>query len=107
MVGRSSVEWIGNHGGGTFGPHTVDVGTLHYADRFTPYGPLAGGERGLGMLTLRSTSDSGAYYMPEFGSELRDGLARLERPPRTRRSVTFDLRALLHEADGDWRDLVA
>src|SRR5213076_1121923 len=65
------------------------------------------GERGLAMLTLRSTSDSGAYYMPEFQEALRDGLASLGRPASKRRSVTFDLSVALGEADDDWHDVVA
>lgn len=79
------------HGSGTVGRHPVGHSTVHYADRFTPYGPLVADPSGLSYVTLRSISDTGAYYMPDERDALRDGLDSAQRSAGTRRNLTFDL----------------
>src|SRR5262245_18405605 len=45
-------------GGGTFGRHhPITAGSLHYADAYTPYGPIVAGEKGLAFFTLRARAD--------------------------------------------------
>lgn len=58
-------------GSGQFGRHHVSAGALHYTDANTPYGPLAPHDVGLGFLTLRARTDSGASFMPESRDLLR------------------------------------
>ena len=40
-------------GAGRIGAHDVAAGCVHYADGFTPYGPLRAGTEGYCYLTLR------------------------------------------------------
>lgn len=42
---------------------------VHYADAFTPYGPIESGPDGYVYVTLRPTGDPGARYMPESRAE--------------------------------------
>lgn len=71
------------HGGGTLGRHRLAPGSVHYADALQPYGPLAAGSDGLAYLTLRATSDTGAWFTPERRAELAERLAA--RPGSSRR----------------------
>jgi hypothetical protein len=84
-------------GGGTVGRHAVAPGTVHYADRFTPYGPLRNGPDGLAYLTLRSTTDMGISYMPDERDALADNLEQHGIEARGRRTFTLDLT----DTDGD------
>ena len=84
-------------GGGTVGRHAVAPGTVHYADRFTPYGPLRNGPDGLAYLTLRATTDMGISYMPDERDTLADNLEQHGIEARGRRTFTLDLTS----ADGD------
>jgi hypothetical protein len=84
-------------GGGTVGRHAVAPGTVHYADRFTPYGPLRNGPDGLAYLTLRATTDMGISYMPDERDVLADNLEHHGIEAGGRRTFTLDLTA----ADGD------
>jgi hypothetical protein len=99
-------------GAGRIGAHPVAAGCVHYADRFTPYGPLRAGEGGYSYLTLRGTTDMGISYMPESRDELADALGRLDgRDPKARRSLTLDLRSeesgsVLGSRSGGWTRLV-
>jgi hypothetical protein len=52
-------------GGGTLGKHSIDALTTHFADAYTPYGPIVVGDDGLAFFTLRPLEDAGANYMPE------------------------------------------
>jgi rubredoxin len=52
-------------GSGTLGRHAVKVGAIHYAQAYTPYGPIVAGEKGLSYLTLRNSYDPGASFVPE------------------------------------------
>jgi len=84
-------------GGGTVGRHAVAPGTVHYADRFTPYGPLRNGSDGLAYLTLRATTDMGISYMPDERDALAENLEHHGIEARGRRTFTLDLTG----ADGD------
>jgi hypothetical protein len=44
--------------------------TIHYADGFTPYGPIVCGAEGMAFFNLRSHSDVGGYPMPGSRAEL-------------------------------------
>lgn len=89
-------------GDADFAGHRVSRGTVHYADRFSPYGPLAPGLAGVSFLTLRSESASGAHYMPESRNDLRTELASDDRRADQRRNVSFDL--LEAPATSSWTD---
>lgn len=78
-------------GSATFANHPVTAGTVHYADRLTPYGPLQPTNGGVSFLTLRSESASGAHYMPDRRAELAERLRDDARPADRRRNVSFDL----------------
>jgi hypothetical protein len=52
-------------GSGRLGKHALSPVTIHYADAFTPYGPIVAGVEGLRYLTLRAEADPEApHYMP-------------------------------------------
>jgi hypothetical protein len=51
-------------GGGTIGKFKLAPGVLHYADAYTPYGPIVSGPDGLDWLTLRQGSYIGGHLMP-------------------------------------------
>ena len=52
-------------GGGSLGKHALDGAAVHFADAYTPYGPIRVGPDGLTFFTLRARADAGAQYMPE------------------------------------------
>jgi len=87
-------------GGGRVGRHEVAPGTVHYADRFTPYGPLRNGPDGLAYLTLRATTDMGISYMPDERDALAENLEQHGIEAGGRRTFTLDLTA----ADGELVD---
>jgi hypothetical protein len=58
-------------GDGSFGQETLRVLSLHYADAYTPYGPIRSGDEGLGYFTLRNGWDLGINFMPESRETLR------------------------------------
>lgn len=91
-------------GGGRFGPHDVGAGAVHYADRYTPYGPLRTADAGASFYTMRAVSDTGAHYMPGARDTLRDGLRSEAIDPARRRNEAWDLLAV--DLDGaTWVDL--
>ncbi len=90
-------------GGGQLGGHDVGAGSLHYADAFTPYGPIEFGPAGATFWTLRADPQFGANYMPESCDELGRRLDRSERPPKDRRNVSFDLKAVTAVTQGTWQ----
>ena len=94
------------HGGGKLGGHDVATGTLHYADRFTPYGPLHSGSAGLAFSTLRVVSDTGAYYMPEHRESLKGRRAGSPAGAK-RRQQSWNLISAATDFAGEWQDLVA
>lgn len=76
-------------GSGKFGRHQVSSGTVHYADRLTPYGPLEPGVDGVSFLTLRAEQSSGAYFMPSSREVRMEQIAAEPLPPTARRNITF------------------
>ena len=52
-------------GGGSLGKHALDGVAVHFAEAYTPYGPIRTGPDGLVFFTLRAKADPGAEYMPE------------------------------------------
>jgi hypothetical protein len=51
-------------GTGKLGKHAVPPITVHYADGFSPYGPIVANGLGLTYFTLRLASASGGWRMP-------------------------------------------
>ena len=58
-------------GGGHIGRHAIERGSGHYTAPYSPYGPIAGDDRGVSYLTLRNTWDGQAMYLPESAEKLR------------------------------------
>ena len=71
-------------GSGSLGKHALDGVAVHFAEAYTPYGPIRVGPAGLTFFTLRAKADPGAEYMPE-------SRARLAR--KARRNVAADVPA--------------
>src|SRR3954470_22231037 len=58
-------------GDGLMGRHKLAPYAVHFSRANTPYGPLVGGEQGLGFLTLRSMGDpSGQHHLPKAMPDL-------------------------------------
>lgn len=58
-------------GNGTLAKHVVAPPGVHFARRFTPYGPLINGEGGIQFFTLRARRDPGrAQFIPERRARL-------------------------------------
>lgn len=72
-------------GGGRLGKHALEPIAIHYADAYTPYGPIVTEEAGITFFNLRSASDVGAYWMPGSRQQLKR---------RARRSIA--VHATLH-----------
>jgi hypothetical protein len=51
-------------GSGSLGKHALDGIAVHFAEAYTPYGPIRTGPDGLTFFTLRAKADPGAEYMP-------------------------------------------
>jgi len=51
-------------GTGSFGRHDVHPYVVHYAGAYTGYGPIIAGAQGVQYLTLRSSRDLGAKFLP-------------------------------------------
>jgi len=58
-------------GSATLGKHKVLPGSVHYADAYTPYGPITATEDGFNYLTLRPRSIIGYHEMPVGGPLLK------------------------------------
>jgi hypothetical protein len=58
-------------GRATLGRHAVTAGSIHYADPYTPYGPITASDEGFAYLTLRPRSIIGYHEMPGGGPLLR------------------------------------
>ena len=58
-------------GSATLGRHDVLAGSIHYADAYTPYGPITATQEGFDYLTLRPKSIIGYHEMPEGGPLLK------------------------------------
>jgi hypothetical protein len=103
---------IFDRGRGRIGREEVALGHVHYADAFTPYGPLAPvAPEGMGYVTLRARAETGIYYMPDRRDRLRQALDEGPRPPAERRNLAFDLRPPADGGDvavvpaGSWSDV--
>lgn len=61
-------------GSGRLGRHDLTPYTVHYANRYTGYGPLEAGPQGLSYVTLRATGDMNKpFYLPEAKSQMKPG----------------------------------
>ncbi len=60
-------------GDGTLGRHSALPGSIHYVDRYTAYGPIVAGPRGLTYFTIRAMTDPGAQFLdrPEARERLK------------------------------------
>ncbi|MGE0540566.1 MAG: hypothetical protein AB7R89_10335 [Dehalococcoidia bacterium] len=59
------------NGSGHLGKTPVTPIAFHYADAFTPYGPIVADDDGISFFTIRAIPDhSGAHYMPESRGEM-------------------------------------
>lgn len=52
-------------GDGRLGPGTASPVAFHYADAYTPYGPIIGAKDGIAFYTIRSACSTGFFPMPE------------------------------------------
>jgi len=64
------------NGSGTLGKHPVGFGAVHFSRAYTPYGPIAYSDKGLGFITLRAHRDPGAQYLPESREVLDQAVSR-------------------------------
>jgi hypothetical protein len=90
-------------GSGVIGGRPVEAGVVHYADRFTPYGPLGAGRRGMTYATLRPCHDTGVFVMPAGQDRLAALLRASTNPAGDRRQHTVDLREPVETAGGTGR----
>ena len=51
-------------GGGRMGPDAIGPVAFHYADAYTPYGPIIGGREGIDFFTIRAQCVGGFFPMP-------------------------------------------
>ncbi len=73
-------------GGGLMGKHELHPTAVHYADAYTPYGPLVAGPKGLFYFTMRAQTDhTGSHFMPDSRDKMK------ERNRRAGRDVTADV----------------
>jgi hypothetical protein len=59
-------------GEGTLGRHRVAPVSVHYAGRYTGYGPIRAGGGGVHYFSLRPVTTANAYYLPESRGEMLD-----------------------------------
>ena len=89
-------------GSGMLGKSPLTPGVLHYADAYTPYGPLVASDRGLTFFTLRQMAQTGTHYVP--GAKKEEKKAPTGRNLVTRaepeRRGTSGVRHLIDQADG-------
>ncbi len=52
-------------GSGRLGREPAEPIAFHYADAYTPYGPIVGAQDGIAFLTIRKACAAGYYPMPE------------------------------------------
>jgi hypothetical protein len=63
-------------GDGRLGRHPLQPIAFHYADGFSPYGPIIANKDGLSYFTLRPFCSSGYWGMPESRDKLREFVAK-------------------------------
>ena len=67
-------------GDGRIGKHALRPVDVHYADSFTPYGPIVAGPLGFHFMTLRAIADPfGAQYMPQSRGVMKEHHAKAGR----------------------------
>jgi rubredoxin len=59
-------------GDGINGRHKISPIQVHFACKFTPYGPIVASKEGCSFITLRCRTDSGAKFLPECREELEN-----------------------------------
>ncbi len=59
-------------GEGTLGRHRVAPVSVHYAGRYTGYGPIRAGAKGVHYFSLRPVTTAKAYFLPESRAEMLD-----------------------------------
>ena len=64
-VDQFQVFWKGDR----VGRHAIRPYFVHYADAYTPYGPIVDAGDGVTYLTVRARPESGPKYMPESRSQ--------------------------------------
>ena len=69
-------------GGGMLGRHALSPLSVHFASRYTGYGPITSGDEGLSYFTLRAVTTPRAYFLPEAREELADAPRRNLYGPR-------------------------
>ena len=57
-------------GDGRLGPGPARPVAFHYADAYTPYGPIVGGKDGIAFYTIRAACSTGFFPMPEARHKL-------------------------------------
>jgi hypothetical protein len=58
-------------GSGRLGPGAAAPVAFHYADAFTPYGPIVGAKDGISFFTIRANCANGYYPMPEARNKMK------------------------------------
>ena len=59
-------------GGGSIGRHPLTPLSVHYASRYTGYGPIVSGGEGLSYFTFRAVTTPYAHFLPEAREKMRD-----------------------------------
>jgi hypothetical protein len=89
-VDQFQVFWRGDR----VGKHAIRQHFVHYADAYTPYGPIVDAGDGVTYLTVRARPDSGPKYMPESRSQRPVGAGGRQL------TVQGDVHVLDHAQDG-------
>jgi hypothetical protein len=90
-------------GDGRLGKERFDPISIHYADAYTPYGPIVAGLHGIRFFVLRAQTDNtGGHFMPEARHEMK------RRAGRTATyKVTTEPTSTLHQEDATIETLLA
>jgi hypothetical protein len=89
-------------GGGLFGKKPIAGIAIHYANAYTPYGPIAAGPDGVHYITMRNRWDSTqAHFMPKCRDELKPVPRRHALVDPVRRSELAELAGLSSPATQD------
>jgi hypothetical protein len=89
-------------GSGRLMKKALTAGVLHYADAYTPYGPIVASDEGLSFFTLREKAYAfGAHYVPGSKEEKKAPTGRnLITQAEVGGERTTGVRALFEEQDG-------
>jgi hypothetical protein len=89
-------------GGGRLMKKQLTPGVLHYADAYTPYGPIVANDQGLEFFTLREKAYAfGAHYVPGSEDEKKGPTGRnLITQADVSAARENGVRALIEEPDG-------